>query len=254
VYGRNFFLYDCDDATYAFYETYLNIKFEKQPMPTNQNTHVALSAPPHTGFGSEDDSLASCMNLVPKAPRKDLQKLMAASSKVLRFEARPVNGLPEDAERRMVVAYYLADNTVACFEIKQRNSGQVEGKFRERAELVNPRTGRHFQAGEFFVGQTVSVSAMPLLLTKADEYTLKHMEKDAKTWPMSAPPQVAQKLQGFDFASAPALMSPEDLRDQVTAQLGFELVDQELITLIRYFKDRASVNIAMADLQKASEM
>lgn len=154
----------------------------------------------------------------------------------------------------MIVAYYLADNTVACFEIKQRNSGQVEGKFRERAELVNPRTGQLFRASEFFVGQTVSVSAMPLLLTKADEYTLKVMEKDDTTWPMSSPTAVAQKLQGFAFAEAGAYMSPEDLRDAVEAQLGFQLVDQELITLIRYFRDRQSVNILMADLQKAAEM
>jgi len=250
VYGRQFFLYDCDESTLAFYDQYLNIKFERRPVPAEAKTHIALSYPPHNGFGCEEDSMGSCMGLMPKPPRKDLVKLMAASSKVLRFEARPRNGLPEDRDRKFIVAYYLSDNTVACYEIKQRNSGQVEGKFRERGELINPRTNDTFKAAEFFIGQTVSISAMPLLLVKADEYTLKVMEKDGATWPMSAPARVAEKLQGFDFGKVGPAVDPEDLRDAVEQQLGFALVDQELVTLLRFYREK-DASISMANLQKA---
>ena len=33
--------------------------------------------PDYTGYGSWDDSMASVMNLIPKAPRKDFHKLMS---------------------------------------------------------------------------------------------------------------------------------------------------------------------------------
>lgn len=32
--------------------------------------------PPYTGFGSEEDSLCSCMSLLPKPPQKDFKKFM----------------------------------------------------------------------------------------------------------------------------------------------------------------------------------
>ena len=32
--------------------------------------------PPYTGFGSEEDSLCSCMGLLPKPPRRDFIKFM----------------------------------------------------------------------------------------------------------------------------------------------------------------------------------
>lgn len=32
--------------------------------------------PPYNGFGSEEDSLASCLHLIPKPPRRDFAKFM----------------------------------------------------------------------------------------------------------------------------------------------------------------------------------
>ena len=34
--------------------------------------HMKLLFPPHNGFGGDEDSLGSCLNLRPKPPRKDL--------------------------------------------------------------------------------------------------------------------------------------------------------------------------------------
>ncbi len=43
-----------------------------QPTP-----HLAQpEVPPYNGFGSEEDSLATCKQLIPKPPRKDFVKFM----------------------------------------------------------------------------------------------------------------------------------------------------------------------------------
>ena len=52
--------------------------------------------PPYNGFGSEEDSLCSCMGLLPKPPRRDFIKFMekdrhGLDSNVLRFLARWVD-------------------------------------------------------------------------------------------------------------------------------------------------------------------
>ena len=42
---------------------------------------------PYNGFGSLEDSLQSCLSLVPQPPKKDFIKMLENGGKVLRFEA-----------------------------------------------------------------------------------------------------------------------------------------------------------------------
>jgi hypothetical protein len=76
VYGRDFFLYDADDATKEFYEQYLGRIIEPVVVPEPEKVHLQLLYPPHNGFGGDEDSLGSCLQLRPKPPRKDLVKMM----------------------------------------------------------------------------------------------------------------------------------------------------------------------------------
>ena len=43
--------------------------------------------PPYNGFGSLEDSLQSCLSLVPQPPKKDFIKMLENDHKILRFEA-----------------------------------------------------------------------------------------------------------------------------------------------------------------------
>merc|ERR1711881_692613 len=116
--------------------------------------------------------------------------------KVLRFEARMDNGLPEDKSRKFVVGFFLSDDSVAVWEIRQRNSGHSEGKFAERSRKRNPATGNWFVPGEFFVGATLTISSVPFFIYRADEYTLKFMESYPEVFPQADLPVIAGKLQG----------------------------------------------------------
>ena len=43
--------------------------------------------PPYNDMGSLEDSLQSCLSLVPQPPKKDFIKMLENDHKVLRFEA-----------------------------------------------------------------------------------------------------------------------------------------------------------------------
>jgi len=251
IYGRKFHIYDADEATYAFYSKYLGIEMRKEDIPEEPYMHIALSYPPPTGFGGEEDSLGSCVKLVPKPPPKDLAKLMVNSNKILRYETVPMNGLPEDAARSFVIWYYLMDDSIMVIENKVRNSGVWEGKFRERDNFgdrvmnTDVYPPRPFTPADFFVGQHVTISALPMRITRADEYTLKYMEQNPHVWPMAGASNVASKFAGLDLAKCPAKLTPDELRAMVGQQLGFELLDHELITLLRSCGTPDSADINM---------
>ena len=48
---------------------------------------VTQALPPYNGFGSYEDSLQSCLSLVPQPPKKDFIKMLENDHKILRFEA-----------------------------------------------------------------------------------------------------------------------------------------------------------------------
>ncbi|CAE7679304.1 efhc2 [Symbiodinium sp. CCMP2456] len=185
VLGREIVIYDCDDFTRSFYRSYMgleqaSIKIDHPPL-----THAKLRYPPYNGFGSEEDSLASCKGLICKPPRRDEQKELADADKVLRFEAVLADDVEENETRRFVVAIWLGDDSVGVWEIKQRNSGHSAGKFASKSRKKNPATGKWFKPEEFYIGATVAISASPFHLTGADEKALCYMEENSAQFVVS---------------------------------------------------------------------
>merc|ERR1719395_42151 len=91
VYGRDLFIYDADPSTYAFYKGYMGIDMQKIEIPEPKYQHFMLLPPPHNGtYGSEEDTLGSCLQVTTrKPPKRDLVKLMVNSGRILRYEAVP---------------------------------------------------------------------------------------------------------------------------------------------------------------------
>lgn len=138
-------------------------KFERIEFPKPEIPEVKQEIAPYNGFGSVEDSLASCLNLIPKAPRRyskniilkmtseffflhhgrDFIKFMqkdrdGLNSNVLRFVAKLDTTRPIDMDRRFIVFYHLSDDTIAVFEPPQRNSGeQTFGHFQPQCVTVN---------------------------------------------------------------------------------------------------------------------
>lgn len=236
VYGREVFLYDCDQFTRSFYREYMDFEQESIKVREVRPVYPQLACPPHIGIGTEEDSLASCLHLTPKAPRRDLRKLMDNAHKLLRFHARPINRPDEEARRRFIVGLYLADDSVAVWELKQRNSGFLEWRFASRSRKTNPATGTWFKPADFHIGAIIEISAVVFLLLGADEYTLKFMEEQPSEFPFADAAQVTSKLSGLSQvlrALPTGDITAADLRQLAHEHLGADLNAHELATLQR---------------------
>lgn len=82
VFGRNFLIYDCDGYTRTFYKKYFDRAMDAIDLAPPPPPPVKNKIPPHTGFGSEEDSLGSVNRLAPCPPRRDFVKMMKNEGKV----------------------------------------------------------------------------------------------------------------------------------------------------------------------------
>jgi len=236
VHRRHLYLYDCDEFTRDFYRSHLGLEQDGQEIKHPPPVHTKLAPPPHVGFGAPEDSLASCLHLTPRPPRRNINKLMRDSDKILRFEARMSSGSKDETHRRFVVAAYPADDHVAVWEQRQRNSGHAEGKFALKSRKHNSATGTWFTCSDFRVGEVVEINTTPFFLSNADEATWQFMEEYCHEFPASDAVLVASKLGKLREDLQRGGMIPLDqLRQLAEEKLGICLSTHELVTLSRAF-------------------
>jgi DUF1126 PH-like domain len=100
-------------------------------MPSTQSAPMEQrQIPPYNGFGSEEDSLNSCLSLLPRPPKRDFARFMeydrrGMDSHILRFLARLDTDRPIESERTFIVNFYLADGTVSVFEPIGKSPGKT---------------------------------------------------------------------------------------------------------------------------------
>lgn len=194
VYNRKLLLHDCDEFTKSFYITYCNRTpedFAPIKIADSELTRPKVKFPPHEGFGSEYDSLQSCLHLIPKPAKRDTMRFIEQEGKVMRFNAKMVDDPAlairlnsVEKSRKFVISYFIVDDTIQVFEPPVRNSGIVGGKFFERGP-VNKRDGKKYLARDMFIGARVSVFGRSFELLDADEYTLEFMESNHWSFPKS---------------------------------------------------------------------
>jgi hypothetical protein len=170
VYSRYLVIVNADVETNAFYESNECPLGAALEIPEPEVVHAQRELPPYTGYGSEEDSLASCVgSLIPSIPMKKF-----GVNKIMNFLGKMETENPEDSGREFVVSYYLTDNTVKINELTKRNSGIVGGLFLSRMKL---RTTEMVVTQEYFyVGAEIMLAGHAFVLVDADEGTLKHME------------------------------------------------------------------------------
>ena len=76
-------------------------------------------------------------DLIPKKPKIDFFKYVDNDKKILRYTARFNTKVPEDFDRRFIISFYLADDTISIYEPAQKNSGIIPGAFLKRNRYKN---------------------------------------------------------------------------------------------------------------------
>lgn len=242
IFNRTFVIYDCDAFTKDFMsENYGVTDFTPLPEDPNGKTETA----PQRTFSP----------LIPKPAKKQFQKMLDNDGKILRFSASMVSNKPIDQERIFVVSYYLADDTIGVYEPPQRNTGVVGGKFLERRKITKPNN-EEYTSRDFYVGAVIQVFSNGFVLNDADEYAFKFMESNPQDFPYSDLQLITEKLQdllherNIPFEEVFTIsdedngtMSPEEFRSAILS-LNFDLVEQEIVTLIRSFSNESGrVNV-----------
>ena len=133
--------------------------------------------PPYNGFGDEDDSLGYVYKLNPLPPKRDFFKYVDNDKKILRFTCKMNTRVPEDFDRRFIVSFYLANDTISIFEPAQKNSGIVNGKFLERGKYKNvDKGGAYLTPTDMVMGGDVKINGYSFHILSCDEYTKKYLD------------------------------------------------------------------------------
>jgi Ca2+-binding EF-hand superfamily protein len=102
---------------------------------------------------------------------------LTMATKVLRFyawtqEAVPNSAIETGRVRKLVILYYLENDTMQVSEPKTPgNSGMTGGPWCKRSKVMNLETGQHFSPDDLAVGRDVAMMGRKLTIYDADEFT-----------------------------------------------------------------------------------
>ena len=194
IYGRDCQVYDCDAFTKQWYRTQLGVEQVPVQLPTGAPAVQYQPTPAHNGIGTEQDSMGSVHALRPKAPKMDMKKMFKQDMHILRFNAKLVSTEPDDENREFIISFYCGDDTIQIYEVCDKNSGRIGGKFMERKNHINPVSGKNYEEKDFLIGLTMFLGGFKFMLVSADEYTEKYMEDNPDQFPEQNISNILKKL------------------------------------------------------------
>ena len=172
VFSRHLKLIDCDSSTRSFYASKGYRLADSIAPPNIPKIEFIREIPPPTAFGSEEDSLRSCVgSLRPSAPRAKIFD----EDIVLGYKASLLSGGPDDIDRRFIIKYFVTDKTLQILEPPVKNSGFVGGVFLSRREIKS-FSGEKLTPKDFIIGNPIQILKHTFKIEKADNKTVAWME------------------------------------------------------------------------------
>lgn len=184
IYGRSFYLYDCDAFTKDFYKRNFHTDMPSVDVSAPAQAPLNVEIPPYNGIGTPEDSYLSCVSINPTAPSgtKSLLQLLKYENKLLRFEAEMDSAEEHAAGRKFIVSFRLADEHVSVYEpFGSASDGGFGGTYLSFQLLYRPGTDpdqpKYLNAGDFYVGARIKVYGVDFILTSADRSVVDFMEQ-----------------------------------------------------------------------------
>jgi len=171
-------IHGVDEYTQNFFMTKYRREFPlsgiiqpEAPEPTERQV------PPYNGFGNEVDTLGYIYDLVPKKPKGDFFKSVDNDKKILRFTARFNTRVPEDIDRRFIISFYLADDSISIYEPAVKNSGIIEGPFLRRNKYKNVDNNQAWiTPTDMGLGCNIKINGFSYHIISADDYSVKYLQ------------------------------------------------------------------------------
>ena len=174
AYNRQLRIVDADSYTRSLYEEVESSLGPAESTSVPESRSLEREIPPYSGFGSEEDSLRSCVGTL--QTRAPIVKALGQNH-IYNFKAKIVEcKSPDDVEREFIFSYYFLDNTLRVTEPPLRNSGFMGGVFLSRRKLRLPN-GEHLLPNDLYVGKKIELSQRVFQLVETDERTLRTMEE-----------------------------------------------------------------------------
>ena len=80
--------------------------------------------------------------------------------------------MPEDIDRRFIISFYLADDTISIFEPAQKNSGIIEGPFLARKKYKNINNNMEFiSPSDLGITDDIVINGFNFNILGCDEFT-----------------------------------------------------------------------------------
>lgn len=194
VFGRDCLVYDCDDFTKEWFKASFDVDLVAIQLKKARPNVMYNPVPKYNGYGTEEDSLGSVYSLQPKPPKVDMKKMFKQDMHILRFEAKLVSTENDDENRIFIISFYCGDDTIQVYEVCDKNSGRIGGKFMEKKKHKSPVTQDYYQEKDFLIGRTLFLGGYKFQLQKADEYTEKYMEDNSEQFPEASIRNVLLKI------------------------------------------------------------
>merc|ERR1719272_646227 len=194
VYGRNCLIYDCDSFTKEWYARNVGMTQNPVALRKPRPNLVYQAVPPHTGYGTEEDSMNGVLHLTGKAPKVDMKKMFKQDMHILRFNAKLVSTEPDDETREFIISFFCGDDTIQVYEVCDKNSGRIGGKFMERKKHLSPVTKAYYSEKDFLIGRTCFLGGFKFQLLSADNYTEKYMNDNPDQFPEAAIENIISKI------------------------------------------------------------
>jgi len=189
IYGRRFLIYNVDGFTQRYYRDLYRVNDFKPIDVKGPAAHVPdRIIPPYNGFGSLEDSEQNCKSFMPKPPKKDFIKMLEYDMDTLRYELKLVSTRPEDAQRRFIMSYRLADDHLSIYERNLRNSGIMGGSYLSASRIPVPGQGQtdnplYYTPSHFAIGADLKILKHHFKIVNADLHVLTVLEQAAEFYP-----------------------------------------------------------------------
>lgn len=154
LYGRPFVICDCDEFTKQYYrENYDFNMFDPVAMSEFQDDAAQIPFFDTAGLPNAAPAGEQTAMLIGESQgKKDFRKMMSFDGVTLRYLGSLVSNKQVDRDRKFVISFHLADDTISIFEPKARNSGILGGKFLENRKMKKPKSNDYFSSKDFHIG------------------------------------------------------------------------------------------------------